>query len=515
MGKYQKIILTAAAFFAAATVFGEIKMSSIFADNMVLQREFAVKVWGDAAPNSTVEVRFRGQKKSATSDDKGAWSIRLDKMPADKTPREMTVSENGKVGKRIKNILVGEVWILGGQSNMAWTLEKSDGGDEAAARLKYPDIRYFNQNCRAMSKTPRKTMYDASWLELSPENAPKLSAVGVLFAEKLRADLDVPVGLVFTALGAAQMVVFIPEEKCATLEYTRGVCENFIKRNATYSYENAMKSYKRKRAQWEAEREKAKSENRPYAEKFNHPVPNRQSFLPPFCTPFYVYNAVVAPLAGFGARGVLWYQGESDSADGRLENFGEQFGLLVSSWREKFDNPDLYFLTVQLASYEVAKRDWGLTRWKQYMAAKSLPKCFAVNNVDCGEARDIHPKDKLTVATRLEKTALREVYGREDVRSRFPSLKEVRYDGGSAVASFAVDSGKLEMRGKPRGFEAKVGGEWTAANAELCGNAVKISVGNRSAKIDGVRYLWKNWARPDVCLYDTNGLPAFSFTHEK
>lgn len=370
----------------------------------------------------------------------------------------------------------------------------------------------------ANQKVSTKAGADGSWSVKLAAMKPSAQGATLTVYENgapKRTISDVPVGLVFTALGAAQMVVFIPEEKCATLEYTRGVSENFVKRNATYSYENAMKSYKRKRAQWEAEREKAKSENRPYAEKFNHPVPNRHSFLPPFCTPFYVYNAVVAPLAGFGARGVLWYQGESDSADRRLENFGEQFGLLVSSWREKFDNPDLYFLTVQLASYEVAKRDWGLTRWKQYLAAKSLPKCFAVNNVDCGEARDIHPKDKLTVATRLEKTALREVYGREDVRSRFPSLKEVRYDGGSAVASFAVDSGELEMRGKPRGFEAKVGGEWTAANAELCGNAVKISVGNRSAKIDGVRYLWKNWARPDVCLYDTNGLPAFSFTHEK
>lgn len=515
MGKYQKITLTAAAFFAAATVFGEIKMSAIFSDNMMLQRDSAVKVWGDAAPNSTVEVAFAGQRKSVKAAPDGAWSLRLDQMPADKTPREMTVSENGKIGRRIKNILVGEVWILGGQSNMAWTLGKSEDGERAAARADHPDIRYFNQNCRAMSKTPRKTMYNAAWLELSPENASKLSAVGVLFAEKLRADLDVPVGLVFTALGAAQMVVFIPEEKSATLEYTRGVCENFAKRNATYSYENAMKSYKRKRAQWEAECEKAKLENKPYEKKFNLPVPNRHSFLPPFCTPFYVYNAVVAPLAGFGARGVLWYQGESDSADKRLENFGEQFELLVSGWREKFDNPDLYFLTVQLASYEVAKRDWGLTRWKQYLAAKSLPKCFAVNNVDCGEERDIHPKDKLTVATRLEKTALREVYGRADVRSRFPSMKSVRYGGNTATVSFEVDSGKLEMRGKPRGFEAKVGGKWVAANAELRGNTVVISVEDKSAKIDGVRYLWKNWARPDVCLYDTNALPAFSFTDER
>ena len=515
MRKYLKTISTAAAFFAAVSAFGAIKMPSIFSDNMMLQRDFSVKIWGDAAPNSVVEVQFCGQKKSAKSDDKGAWSVQLDRMPADKTPHEMTVSENGKIGKRIKNILVGEVWILGGQSNMAWTLGKSEGGAVAAERAKYPDIRYFKQYGGAMSKTPRKTMYSAAWLELSPKNAAELSAVGVLFAEKLRADLDVPVGLVFTALGAAQMVVFIPEEKCTTLEYTRGVCENFVKRNATYSYENALKSYNRKRAQWEEEREKAKRENKPFTKKFNHPVPNKLSFLPPFCTPFYVYNAVVAPLAGFGARGVLWYQGESDSADKRLENFGEQFGLLVSSWREKFDNPDLYFLTVQLASYEVAKRDWGLTRWKQYLAAKSLPKCFTVNNVDCGEEHDIHPKDKLTVATRLEKTALREVYGREDVRSRFPSLMDVQYNGCTAVATFAVDSGKLEMRGNPRGFEAKVGGNWIAADAELCGNAVKISVKDKAAKIDGVRYLWKNWARPDVCLYDTYGLPAFSFTHEK
>ena len=156
-----------------------------------------------------------------------------------------------------------------------------------------------------------------------------------------------------------------------------------------------------------------------------------------------------------------------------------------------------------------------MTRWKQYLAAKSLPKCFAVNNVDCGEERDIHPKDKLTVATRLEKTALREVYGRADVRSRFPSMKSVRYGGNTATVSFEVDSGKLEMRGKPRGFEAKVGGKWVAANAELRGNAVVISVGDKSAKIDGVRYLWKSCPLDEICIYNADGLPLFPFSNEK
>ena len=492
-----------------------VKMPSIFSDNMMLQRDMPVKIWGAADANAKVDVDFGGKRKSTKAAADGKWSLFIDGLPADKNPREMTIYENGKVGKKIGNVIVGEVWILGGQSNMSFPVSKTSDFEKAKAGANNSEIRYFRQNTWNLSKTAAEDCDNGQWIVVSHRNVGNVSGVGFYFAEKLRADLKVPVGMVLTSLGAAKMIAFTPPDKVSNLKYAEDGYKDFLEKNSKYSYGSAMKAWNKKISDWKTACEKARSEKKsqPPRPKFE---PNKISYLPPFATPCYLYNAVVAPVAGFGAKGVLWYQGESDSSGKSLDCFSEQFENLVNAWREKFGNDDLYFLTVQLASFGIKERDWPLARWKQYLSANSVPKCFMASIIDCGEKDDIHPRDKLTVASRLEKIALREVYGFKKVKPYGPLLKTVKYTPDYVEIAFDLDGQKLVGKGAARGFELKLNGEWKPANAELRGSKVAVfKAPNSNEKISGVRYLWSNWALPDVWLFNSENLPAAPFIDVK
>ena len=490
--------------------YAEIKMPSVFSDNMLLQRDMLVKVWGKADANAQVDVAFGGQKKSTKADASGNWSVKLDKMSANKNPQEMTVSENGKVGKVIKNILVGEVWVAGGQSNMQWGIRSSKDAEKNIAEANNPLIRYFSQNTRTLSKTPAFDCVNGAWTMPSPKVAGGYSAVAYLFAKNLQKDLDVPVGIVFTALGGSRMVAWMPEDKIKDLDFAEKIFRNFVKTNAKYDPKKA-------RADWENEiREWRKLPNEQKAKKRKPRFPSPVSYMSEQATPVYLYNAVVAPLAGYGARGVIWYQGESDANVGSVKYFGEQFELIVNSWREKFENPDMAFIQVQLAQYGKAKSDWPTARWKQYLATKTISKCYMANIIDSGEKNNIHPADKQIVADRLERVALAELYGKKDVHPYGPIMSSVKYAPDSVEISFDLFGEKLIGKGEPRGFELKIGNEWKPAKAELVGKKVKVVLdGNADAKIEGVRYLWANWCKENVWLFNQNGLPALSFIHQK
>ena len=275
----------------------EIKMPSVFSDNMLLQRDMLVKVWGKADANACIDVAFNGQKKSTKADASGNWSVKLDKMSANKNPQEMTISENGKVGKVIKNILVGEVWIAGGQSNMQWNVARCKDAEKNIAQANNKLIRYFSQNTSNLSKTPEFDCENGAWTMPSPKVAGKYSAVGYLFAKNLQRDLDVPVGIVFTALGGPKMIAWIPEEKLSEHKYTKSYLEGFKKKVATYSHDDAMKQWKIDFDKWLAERDALKAQNKKIKSQPPH-QPNKLTCIRITFTPSMLYNGVVAPLAG-------------------------------------------------------------------------------------------------------------------------------------------------------------------------------------------------------------------------
>jgi len=503
---------------SAATAFATITLPQIFSDNMMLQRDMPVKVWGDSLSNAMVEVEFGGQKKSVKADGKGHWSVRFDKMAANKTPQEMSIFENGKIAKKIKNILVGEIWILGGQSNMEWRTESTTDVKDAAARAKYPNMRYFKQRSNVLAETPQKDFpKGAAWSVADGENIKGFSAVGFYFGEQLMKDLDVPVGLVFAARGATMMSCWIPAEDHAKVPFLAKYKENFDKKKAAYTpevYKQELAKYNEKIAKANAEDAKLKAEGKkPAVRSWTFRIaPDPMTPLPQWSTPCYLYNSMVAPLNGFAARGALWYQGESDTGKESVVDFDKEFEVLVNAWRKTLENDKLAFLWVQLASY-TAHEGWPQARWKQFQAMRGIKHSGIANIIDCGEKTQIHPQDKTTVGLRLEKIAMRDVYGVKGLHPYGPIVKNVKYAGDGAEISFFLDGRGLVGKGEPRGFEVLCGGKWLKASASLAGEKVSVK-SPKGEKVEGVRYLWTDWALPQVWLFNKDGLPAFSFTNE-
>lgn len=505
--------------FASATAFAEIKMPQIFSDNMMLQRDMPVKVWGGADPNANVEVDFAGQKKTAIASADGSWSVTLDTMNANADPQEMSVSENGKVSKKIGNVLVGEVWVLGGQSNMEWRLKSTLGADAAYERAHYPKLRYFRQSIK-MAEIPQKdSPKGAAWTVADGENVGGYSAVGFYFGEQLMKDLDVPVGLVYAARGATKMACWIPEADLNDLPYLKSFKADFDKENAEYTpdaYQKKLAEYKETMRKAKEEDEKLKEEGKPAKKRswLFGIAPNPISPRIDFQTPSYLFNGMVAPFAGWAARGTIWYQGESDThPEEALNCFEDQLRTVVEAWRKNFANENMYFFWVQLASY-TSNGHWAEARWRQLQAVDKISKSGVANIIDTGEEHYIHPHLKTPVGIRLEKIALRDVYGFKNVHPYGPIMKDVSYSGDEATVSFDLDGRGLVGKGEPRGFEVFCNGKWVTANVSLKGSEVAAKSPDGS-KVEGVRYLWKDWAMPDVWLYNEDNLPAFSFTDQR
>ena len=402
---------------------------------------------------------------------------------------------------------------------MEWKLIPTTDGEAAAKRANYPIFRCFQQNGRSMAEVPQKDFPDgAKWVECTPKTAPSFSGVGFYFAEKLMKDLDVPVAVIYTPLGATSMACWIPEKDMSACCALKKQFDKFKKESAGYDYKKALGEHKKKIAEFDAKVAKAKAEGKkiPSAPWDFRIAPNEFSPWKFFWIPAYHYNAKVAPLDGFAVRGVLWYQGESDSTSWMLDNYQRQFEILISAWRELLQDDDLPFIFVQLASYGTGS-DWAETRWAQYNTAKDVENVFMANIIDLGEEKDIHPRNKTDVGLRLEKIALRDVYGVKGLYPYGPMFKMVRYTPKGAEVVYDLDGRKLVGKGDPRGFEVKIAGEWKPAKAELVGKRVIVNPADaeKGAKIEGVRYLWKKWALPDVWLFNDQGLPALSFIAEK
>ena len=504
----KKHFAIAALILGATQLFAEIQLPRIFSDNILLQREKPVKIWGTADANAKIDVEFAGTKKSATADARGKWSLALSPLEASTTPREMKFYENGKLSKTVANVLVGEVWILGGQSNMEMTYSWRKINPRPNGK-----IRYFKNPIALAEKPADDTSPNSRWVAADKNNTHAFSMIGYGFAQYIAEKLDIPVGLVYTARGGAKMETYIPFEAMDASQYLKSRRENYAKsldawRNG--GYQKAKKKYD----DLMAAIAKAKAENKTPPKHFSYqkvkPDPVAPDF--PLSTPAVHFNGMVAPVAGYAARGVLWYQGESNSRD---ENFAEQFAVLVNSWRNAWSDKSLVWIATEIASFDAKDADWGKTRQRQRAASHALPDSYIVSAIDTGEQKDIHPADKAAISERMALTALGAVYGDKSAVYKSPEFKSAKYSAGSAEVLFETFGGKLAGKGQPRGFELKIDGKWVPAKAVLSGaDRVKVSA-ESTAVPQGVRYAFKSWVKPEVWLYNQSGLPAFGFSDEK
>jgi sialate O-acetylesterase len=447
----------------AAPASAAVKPNPLFSDNAVLQRDVAVPVWGTADPDEKVTVTLQDQTASGTADKDGKWMVKLPKLKAG-GPFELKIEGKGG-GVTLKNVLVGEVWIASGQSNMEWPVRASADAQKAIDNSKNDKIRLFTVPKK--TQTVPQTTVDGKWAECGPGTVPGFSAVAYFFGRDLEKELNVPVGLIHSSWGGT-------------------ICEAWANADALEKHPD-FKDVKERLA-----REKPESNN-----------PNRPAVL---------YNAMIAPLVPYGIRGAIWYQGESNA--GRAHQYRTLFPLMIQNWRDDWKQPDQTFLLVQLAPFmkivkEPQESAWAELREAQLMSTTKLPKVGIAVITDVGHETDIHPKQKEPVGHRLALAALALSYGQKVVYSG-PTYDSMKVEDGKAVLSFKHVGGGLVARGGAlTGFT--ICGEdhkFVNADARIDGDKVIVS-SSQVVKPVAVRYGWANY--PVVNLENKEGLPASPF----
>jgi sialate O-acetylesterase len=501
-------LVVACGFAAAAPAPAAVTLPNVLSSHMVLQRDTAVPIWGTAAPDEKVTVRFRDQEKATTAAADGTWQVALDPLTAG-GPDTLTVVGTNTL--TLDDVLVGEVWVGSGQSNMAGNVAGYAKNDKELAKLSaaapYPTIRQVNGN--------------GKWVETTAANVGTHSAILFAFGAKLQLELGVPVGLMLGAVGGTPSGFWLSS---AALADDPGVQAAIAKASATYDPAAEKARYETALAKWEEAVEKAK------AEKQKGPKKPEPPLAPGACRGKvgHLYDARIRPMVPFAVRGVLWDQGESGTAVAAVDQF-TLMGALIKGWRKEWGR-DLPFIIVQKPSgggcaYDPA--DPVTSSAEQFaplppavpvdgdnrdlhIRIKEHPKTFLAIASDLGAG--IHPGNKFGYGSRAARVALGAVYGKP-VEIYGPTVKAVTADGGTVRVTFDHVGAGLTPRhaDKVQGFAvAGADGTFAWADAVIDGDAVVLSCAKVPAPVT-VRYGYASrlpWAN----LFNKDGLPAVSFT---
>ena len=495
-----------------------LSLASPIGDHMVLQQGRATSIWGKAKPNSEITVSFAGAEKTTTANDKGDWQVKIGKQKTNKTPQTLTISSGSDEKIKVKDILVGEVWMCSGQSNMAWTVSKSHNAEEAAAAANHPNVRLFTTE-KQTAASP-KTDLSGEWKICSPETAPSFSAVSYFFGKELAKNLDVPIGLIATPWGGKPSEAFTSREKLEATPAAKRLVAEWDAKQAAYDPDKAKTNYEKALAAWEVKVKKLREESKEKNQKPRLPRRPAAPSAPNLASnaPSAIYNQMVAPWTRYAIAGAIWYQGESNRT--RAVQYETIFPAMIEDWREKWGY-DFSFYFVQLANFQKPSSEPGVPdSWAELQNAQTLtlqkvPNTGMAIINDIGEANDIHPGNKEDVGKRLSLWALSQHYGKEiDPWSGPIYKKQESVDGGKVRVHFDHVGKGLKSRdgGKLQRFE--IAGEdkkfvWAEANIEEGGKTVLVS-SESVPKPASVRYAWA--ANPEGAnLVNSAGLPASLF----
>jgi sialate O-acetylesterase len=470
----KRQLATAAALFGLlcgwqSSARAEIKLPSIIGDNMVLQQEREVPVWGWDDPGTTVTVSAGDVQRSAKADDQGRWLVNLPPRPAG---GPITLTIQGTSTRKIENVLVGEVWLCSGQSNMEWSVRQSDDPDEEIAAAQYPQIRHIKIP-HVPAGAPQADVASDGWQVCSPDTVANFTAVGYYFGRHLHKELKVPVGLIGSNWGGTRIEPWTPPAGFRHIPALASIADNLDK----------------------------------YPEKNNEGKINHQSALA-------LYNGMIAPLVPYGIRGAIWYQGESNNGEGML--YHEKMKALIHGWRTLWNDEDMPFLFVQLAPFRYGGEPDRLPGiWEAQTATLSVPHTGMAVTVDIGNVADIHPRNKQDVGRRLALWALAKTYGKQDLVYSGPLYKSMKVEGNKVRLTFDHAGGGLVARdGKPLTHFTIAGadGNFVDAQAEIDGATVVVHADSVAAP-RAVRFGWHQEAEPN--LSNKAGLPASPFRTDR
>jgi sialate O-acetylesterase len=453
----------------------EVSLNSMFGDHMVLQQGIANRVWGRAAPGERVTVSLAGQSQATTAGDDGRWEVKLEPITEYGGPHTLTVKGTNEL--TFQDVLIGEVWICSGQSNMQWSVNQSRDPDIEKAAATFPQIRLISVP-QVGTQDPQDN-FQGSWQVCSPQTVGDFSAVGYFFGRQVHQTLGVPVGLIDNAWGGSAAEAWVKREKIAAHPTLEAIHDRWTKFEAEKPDDKQMAGNQR---------------------------------------PGNIHAGVLTPSIGYGIRGVIWYQGESNSE--RAHQYRTLFPFMIQSWRDEWnlaDNKDFPFYWVQLADFkaenpESAESEWAELREAQTLTLDALPNTGQAVIIDIGEGKDIHPKNKQDVAKRLARWALAETYQRPGIVCRSPRYAGMEKEGSKAVLSFR------DVAGGWRPFDVAEPQGFTIAGAER-----KFTPARAAIRKDGRIEVWSDsvadpvavryaWADNPVCnMYSGAGLPLTPF----
>ncbi|MBI2844480.1 MAG: sialate O-acetylesterase [Armatimonadetes bacterium] len=460
------IVLFAAFVFSAAAGFADVKPSGIFCDGAVLQQGTAVPVWGTASDAEEVTVKFQDQVVSARAAG-GKWMVRLAPLKPG-GPFAMTITGQNTV--ELRNILVGEVWLASGQSNMEWPLSMTTNAEKTIAASSDPMLRHFKVPVASLDAPASEMQAGAGplrvWQESSPETVGNFSAVAYYFARDLRKALNVPVGIINSSLGGSMAQQWTSRENLMSCPELRYLIEQ---------------------------------------------PPSFQQ-MPFEGKPCGIFNGMLAPIVPYAIKGAIWYQGESDVPV--AHQYQTIFPTMIRCWRGTWKQGDFPFLFVQLAPFtkiqpEPHEDPWAELREAQRLTSLKVPMTAMAVITDCGDEEDIHPRAKEPAGARLA-LAARAIAYRQRITYQGPVYRSLRIEGDRAIISFDWADAGLEARGgELTGFAvAGADGKFLTAKAEILGSEVAVwspDVPHPTA----VRYGWSGY--PVVNLFNKEGLPASPF----
>jgi sialate O-acetylesterase len=482
-----------------------IRLPVLFSDSMVLQSERAARVWGWADDGELVVVQFKSQVLTTRATG-GKWSVNLKPMKATRDPGVLAVmSDHGSI--EFTNVVVGEVWIASGQSNMQWPLKKSDNWTRDAAASANPNLRLFYVP-RTAAEQPRDDIEGEhlgrrpTWEVAGPDSTPEFSAVGYYFGRDLQKNLDVPVGIIHSSWGGTPAELWASENGLRSKgDLRREFVDSYPAKKA--AYEKALAAYREKVSD-------AKKGGKKYSGAAPR-APRRAASL---------YNAMIHPLLPYAIKGAIWYQGEANAS--RAYQYRSLFPLMIQSWRDGWKQGDFPFYAVELAPWDFNRKreleeivrkpvdsTWAELREAQIHAGRVLPNVGTVTITDVGMKDDIHPTNKGPVGARLAALALGETYGKDVMASGPTYNRHTVKDGAVNIFFDHAGDGLVADGGEVTGFSiAGSDGVFVWANAKIVGNTVVVSHPNIKRPA-GVRFGWADY--PVVNLRNKSGLPAHPF----
>jgi len=524
----RRTLLIAALLLGVAETRADVTLAPLFTDRAVLQRDKIVPIWGRADAGEKVTVTFAGQRKEATPAPDGRWLVQFDPLVASTQGTDLTVA--GKNTLTLRDVVVGEVWLCSGQSNMEWPVSRAADAAREIAAASFPLIRHVRIE-HVVTESPAESVPTSGWLAATPETVGGFTAVGYFFARDLWQKLGVPIGIVHSSWGGTPVESWLSPAAHASDPAFAVVSERWQKTVADFP--PAKAAYETRLVEWQrgdaaakiapapkvpAAPSKAKSKAKGKAEPMSayaewlraNPRPRAPRGPGDPWTPSGLFNGMINPLLPYALRGTLWYQGESNAE--RAAEYHALFTAMITAWRAHFGQGDFPFFWVSLANYDVpsdpTKRSYAFLREAQTKAL-ALPNTGQTLAIDIGDPKDIHPVNKQEVGRRLALLARNRVYSMTGDDTG-PTLAGATREGATLRLRFTHASGGLVAHEKPVQSLEIAGADrvFHAADARIDRDTLIVSSPKVREPV-AVRYAWTN--APEANLYNGAGLPAVPF----